>query len=70
MATTKRTRAQKRREDVWIVQVKPFDYPIWEPTLMGYFFTRESARDEATRCNKEMMNYGTYRVVRYSPATD
>ena len=65
--TQVRTRAQKRREDVWIVQKKW--KTGWESscTLTTAYVSRKYARD-AIKLYGHLRE--TYRAVRYSPATD
>lgn len=65
--TQVRTRAQKRREDVWIVQMKW--NTGWEPNrvLQDAYISRKDARQAIRGLGSVAY---AYRAVRYSPATD
>jgi hypothetical protein len=65
---TPRTRAQKRREDVWIVQFKAIGW-LNSRTYTGAYSTRKEAR-ALLKDDWEENSDMKYRVVRYSPATD
>ena len=65
--TQVRTREQKRREDVWIVQLKfEGDWEISSSCSSAYR-SRKEARQAIARLDDPSF---PYRAVRYSPATD